>query len=211
MTFKDKIFSWFVKNIIMSKMEEISNSGFIITRVSPLGDVYLRDLFIPENLLVLVENSCRICSDNKFINLLYLTGKKFVFNYSKLSNFPTSKEKNFSMFANFFVKYIEGTYAKKITHEIDIKNKFLKLNCDNYIVCSKNGLGYIFSCGSIAGVWSYAFQDLNIEAVQPKCQGRGDKECLVIAAPYETLVKMGYKPIRCEEIEKNHKENNING
>ena len=25
---------------------------------------------------------------------------------------------------------------------------------------------------------------------------------LRIAAPYETLIKMGYKPIRCEEIEK---------
>jgi len=63
----------------------------------------------------------------------------------------------------------------------------------DYIVCRKNGRGEIFSEGGIAGIWSYVCQDPTIEAVQIKCQGRGDPECEVIAAPYKEPVKMGYK------------------
>ncbi|MEM5826335.1 MAG: hypothetical protein QXM64_03025, partial [Candidatus Aenigmatarchaeota archaeon] len=90
----------------------------------------------------------------------------------------------------------------KLSHHIDYENKVLKIIMRDYIICSKNGLGYIFSEGAIAGIWAYACEDPSIEAIQIKCQGRGDKECEVIAAPYETLVKMGYKPIRCKKLEK---------
>ncbi len=44
-------------------------------------------------------------------------------------------------------------------------------------------------------------EDKSVEAVQPKCQGRGDDECEVIAAPYDVLVEMGYKPHVCRELE----------
>ena len=92
-------------------------------------------------------------------------------------------------------------YASRLSHKVDIRNKVFRLNMQNYIICRKNGLGYLFSAGGIAGIWAYACQDKTIEAVQPKCQGRGDKECLVIAAPYKELVKMGYRPIRCPKME----------
>lgn len=193
MKIKDKVASWFISNIMIPKMEEMDKPGFIITRVSSRENIYLRDIFISESLISELERLCKEKLKYKGEKALYSTGKKFVFYYSKNSEFTKAEEKGFSDFAYFFVRYIEGTYAKRIDHKIDMSKKLLKLNADKYIVCSKNGLGYIFSEGSTAGIWSYAFQDYTIEAVQTKCQGRGDKECEIICAPAKTLKKMNLK------------------
>ncbi len=81
----------------------------------------------------------------------------------------TSSEKEFVNFAYMLVRNIECIWAERIEHTLDIKKHIFKMTIDNYIICSKNGLGYIFSEGGIAGIWAYACEDLTIEAVQPKC------------------------------------------
>jgi len=210
MKIKDKIINWYLRNIYFPKFEIIDNPAFICERVGQRKDIYLREILLNENFIINLENSLK-----KEDKTLYSIGKKFGYSYSNLSKFiniSSATKNNILQSAYFLVRYIEAISSYgKLTHKINYSKRLFKLKMKDYIVCSKNGLGYIFSEGGIAGIWSYVMQDLNIEAVQPKCQGRGDKECLVIAAPYETLVKMGYNPIRCEEIEKNHKENNING
>jgi len=201
MKIKDKISSWFIRNIVLPKVEDISQPGFIIIPTSIRKEkINMRELFLSESLIELIENSISNIKRGDFY--LYLIGKKFGYTYSYFSDFPTINNKKIETFAYFVVRWVEATYASSISHTIDIKSKIFSLKMKDYIVCRHNGKGYLVGHGGIAGIWSYVMQDLNIEAVQPKCQGRGDKECLVIAAPYETLVKMGYKPIRCEEIEK---------
>ncbi len=201
MRIRDKIIDWYIRNIYFPKFEIIDKPAFICERVGQQKDNYLREITLNENFIVNLENSLK-----KENSTLYYIGKKFGYNYSNLSKFTNIKsatKKDILRDAYFLVRYIEAISSYgKLTHKIDYDKKIFTLNMKDYIVCSKNGLGYIFSFGSIGGIWSYVMQDLTIEAVQPKCQGRGDKECLVIAAPYETLIKMGYKPIRCEEIEK---------
>ena len=200
MVIKDRVYTWFIRNVVIPKTEIIDESGFIISRFSPSKEIALREIFIGENFIQNLENKAKFHEQ-----ILYSIGKNFGYNYAYISGLPTIKKvpkNNFLSFANLMVRYIETLYASSLKHNITLETKTFTLKMQNYIVCSKNGLGYIFSEGGITGIWSYACQDPTIEAVQPKCQGRGDKECEVIAAPYETLVKMGYKPIRCTKLEK---------
>jgi len=202
MDIKDRISSWFIRNIVLPKVEDISQPGFIIIPTTIKKEkINMRELFLSESLIELIENMISKYIKNGNFSL-YSIGKKFGYTYSYLSDFPTINNKKIETFAYFVVRWVEATYASNIYHKIDIKSKIFSLRMKDYIVCRHNGKGYLVGYGGIAGIWSYVMQDLTIEAVQPKCQGRGDKECLVIAAPYETLIKMGYKPIRCEEIEK---------
>ncbi len=194
MSIKDRIVSWYVKNIVIPKIEEIDNPSYIIAKFSQFKEkLSLRELFLPESLFVALENRLKEKG--------YHIGKKFGYVNASISKFETlfsCKNKVLKDFIYALVRYVEGTWSNKLLHSVDLRNRTFKLNMSNYIICRKNGLGYMFSEGGIAGIWSYACQDPTIEAVQPKCQGRGDKECEVIAAPYDTLVEMGYKPMRCK-------------
>ncbi|MBU5678650.1 MAG: hypothetical protein KQA36_02025, partial [Candidatus Aenigmarchaeota archaeon] len=176
------------------KKENIENPGFIIEKIDHNQN---REIFIPEMLF------CDLESRLKNRKILYIIGKNYGNIYSLICNFPTKNTtKNLSQFIYFLVRAVESIYANLLSHEARIPEKIFILRMKDYIICRKNGLGYIFSEGGIAGIWAYACQDPSIEAIQIKCQGRGDKECEVIAAPYKTLVRMGYKPIRCKKLEK---------
>ncbi|MEM7826773.1 MAG: hypothetical protein QXQ40_00935 [Candidatus Aenigmatarchaeota archaeon] len=198
---KDAIVSWYIRNIYSSKLEIIDFPGFICENVGKQKEIKIREITLSENLLENLERKLK-----KFKKELYTIGKKFTFSYSSYSKFPTmlsTTKKEFLNYVYFLIRYIEtiSSYGR-LSHHIDYDSKVLEIRMRDYIICSKNGLGYIFSGGSIAGIWAYACENPGIEAIQIKCQGRGDKECEVIAAPYETLVKMGYKPIRCRKLEK---------
>ncbi|RLJ06703.1 MAG: hypothetical protein DRP12_03670, partial [Candidatus Aenigmatarchaeota archaeon] len=173
--------------------------GYITEEITQKGKkLKIRNLNLPENLFSELE---KIAERKNFSKYLYVTGKNFSYHYGSCLDLPKINAKNFKSFVPFFVKYIEAVYASKIDYKINFDKKYLELFSRDYIICRKNGLGYLFSTGGIAGIWAYACQDPTIEAVQPKCQGRGDPECEVIAAPYKELVKMGYKPMRCRKLE----------
>jgi len=213
MEIKDRIISWFVRNVIIPKMEIINKSGFIICKVTEKKTTtFLRELFLPESLYCSLEERMFLnYSKSKAHKILYSIGKKFGYIYSSLSNFPNVKistEKEIENFIYYFIRYMEATYAKKIGYKINFQQKLYEMIMDNYVICRYNGIGHLLSDGGSAGVWAYMLQDPTIEAVQPKCQGRGDKECLVVSAPYETLTKMGYKPIKCIKLEKMKLTNN---
>jgi len=200
MNIKDALVGWFIKNIIIPKQEIINIPGYITEEITEKGRlIKIRDFCLPENLFVNIENKLK--NDSK---VLYQIGKNFGYIYADLLDLPKYsevKKSDFLKFAKYFTKYVEAIYASKINLQIKYEEKFYKIKMYDYIICRKNGLGYIMSEGGIAGIWSYACQDPTIEAVQPKCQGRGDKYCEVIAAPYDYLVQRGYKPIRCTKLE----------
>ena len=199
MVIKDKVCAWFMRNILLPRVEIIDNPGFVICKFAPHKRVTLRDIFIGESSLQNLENSMK-----SYQKILYGIGKKFGHIYASISTLPQISEtskKEFLKFANWMVRYIETLYASKLSHKADCDNKIFEIKMYDYIICRKNGLGYLFSTGGIAGIWAYVVEDKTVEAVQPKCQGRGDEECKVIAAPYKTLVKMGYKPMRCTKLE----------
>ncbi|MEM5782449.1 MAG: hypothetical protein QXD43_04625, partial [Candidatus Aenigmatarchaeota archaeon] len=196
MKIKDRILSWFLQNVILPGLEIIDKPGFIAERGLSERELVIREIFLPEILICELEMS----TDRRE---LYQIGKKFGFFYSNFIKLPTiSHKKDLRSIVYFLVRDIESIYARKLSHTVDFVKNIFKLKMKDYIICRKNGLGYIFSEGGIAGIWAYACEDPSIEAIQIKCQGRGDKECEVIAAPYKTLVRMGYKPIRCKKLEK---------
>lgn len=195
----DRIASSYIKHILLPKILKIDNPGFILEDFRPIGrDTLLRVIFMPETFMIYLEDRLKP-------KLLYIIGKKFGYYYSQLSNLPNIVEepdrKRLSDFIYFYVKFVEGTQSGGLTCKFDLDEKLFQLRMKNYIVCSKNGKGFFLPLGGVAGIWAWIMQDPEIEAVQPYCQGRNNKNCLVIAAPYETLKKMRYKPIRFTKLE----------
>jgi hypothetical protein len=197
MPVKDRVVSWYIRNVILPQKEIIDKPGFIITTLSGKHQpIYLRDLFLSENLFEILENVIVERYGNDGRQALYSAGKKFGYVYSSMSNFPTikdSEDKDLLDFAYFFVRFCEGTYAQQATHDINLEEKTFILHLDDYIICRNNGLGHIMTEGGSAGIWAYEMQNKNFEASQLKCQGRGDKKCLVVCGPEEKLLEQTNK------------------
>jgi len=196
---KDRLLSWFLRNVVIPKITIIDHPGFIATRHGLMTAVYIRQILMPESFLVDLENKIVKKYGEKGEQLLYSIGKKFGWRYAEVTNIPIIEKydkKMFDVSAYFIVRVIECTYAERLSHKINLDLKEFDLVMDNYVVCRKNGKGYIFSSGGVAGIWAYAMQDTSIEGVQIKCQGRGDKKCEAICAPPEVLEKKGLKFFR---------------
>lgn len=188
---KDKIVTWFIRNIIIPRNEIINNPGFIVLKLSvEKEETSLREILIPEYIISELEKIIVEKHKNKGKQVLYSAGKKFGYRYSKSSKYPnieTASKKEFLNFSYIVVRYVEAVCAKKMNHKIDIENKVFRIEMEDYIVCNKNGLGYILTDGSIAGIWAYEIVNPNAEGVQIKCQGRNDKKCEMICAPDKYL------------------------
>lgn len=182
----------------MTQNELIANPGYICEKLG-YQNFYLREIPVPESILIELEN--RI--EQK--DILYSIGKKFGWCYSLNSRFPkiSESEKNkFIEHSHFLVRYMESaSYGKDLSEKVDYEKKIFDLHMKDYIVCSKNGQGQLFSEGGIGGIWAWFVEDKDVECIHKSCQGRGSNGCEVIAAPYSTLVNMGLKPFRCEELE----------
>lgn len=191
MPVKDRVVTWWIKNIITPKREIIDKPGFIVTTFTEhKRTTYLREFFLSEQLFEFIENKIVEIYGDRGRQALYSAGKKFGYLYASMSNFPTINDisaNELSDFAYLVLRYIEGTYAKEAKHKLDFEEKLLTISFDNYIVCRHNGLGYIMLNGAVSGLWAYEMQDKTLEATQLECQGRGDKNCFFISAPVEKL------------------------
>lgn len=205
MQIKDRIVTWYIQNIILPRREIIDNPGFLITAFTDKKHVtYLRDLLLPEKLFEEIESTIASAYGDQGQQVLYSAGKKFGYIYSSMSNLPTintSTNKELEDFAYLMLRFVEGTYAKQANHEVDFEKKTLQILFDNYIICRHNGLGYIMTNGSLAGLWAYIVQDNTVEGIQLKCQGRGDDNCHILCAPEKTIQ---------EKIHRYYRENEMN-
>ncbi|MBU0586597.1 hypothetical protein KJ780_03725 [Candidatus Micrarchaeota archaeon] len=188
---KDRLFSWLIDNLINSNKQRFEYPGFIVENLGNMN----REIFLPEQLMVELE---------KKIDppLAYRIGKRFGYGFARISNLPKKNSVEFNLFVDFFVKLVETTCAGNITYTRNIKINEIEFSADEFIICRKNGLGHIMAEGAIAGIWAYMLNDPTVEAVQTKCQGRGDKRCVIIAAPATELRKKGLSPISYAKVEK---------
>lgn len=200
MVVKDKLARWFLQNIMLPQIDVWNNPGFVITQYTEKGrKIFLREVFIPEKLLVEIENKFSSVYKIKGKKALYSAGKKFGYIFAKLSNFPKNSELNDKQFLDFIyqtVRYVESTYAEKIQHTVDIKSKIFDIEMNNYIVCRKNGLGFLLGEGGITGIWSYMNNDKNIEGKQLTCTYSGSETCKIICAPSSVLVNRHIKSFK---------------
>jgi|GEM_PF-651452 len=191
MKIKDTLVSWYIRNILMPKTEDIYNPGFIITSAgSSQKQIFLREVALPESFLVDLESQVVSKYGNVGKQALYSAGKKFGYSYASLADFKTiekSNEKEFLDFLYYLVMYVAGSYCSSVNYKIDVKSKQFELELDNYVVCPKNGLGFVMADGSVAGVIAHMLCDLSIEGTQVKCRGRGNEKCRILCAPAGVL------------------------
>ncbi|MEW5955926.1 MAG: hypothetical protein AB1626_05335 [Candidatus Micrarchaeota archaeon] len=193
MKIKDDAVTWFVRNVLLPRWEVIDKPGFVLAPVVERGSSALtRDVFIPETLLVNVENAFKKKFGGAGEAALYSSGKKFGYSYASLSGFTQwngSNQKDFLNFAYFLTRYVCAVYAANVSHSIDLNKKTFEITLDDYIICSKNGVGRVMGDGGIAGIWAFMVQDAMVEGVSLACQGRGDSECMILCAPSKVLGK----------------------
>lgn len=182
MVLKDKAVRWYLQNIEMPGREMQDNPGFMGENLAE-RDFYLRDIALPEQVFVDVEN--RIDEPE----ILYSVGKKFGYRYTKNSGFkqlPEVSRKKFKRTVYLIMRYFESvSYWRRGDQKLDQDNKIWRLQVDDFIVCRRNGKGHIF-LGAAAGLWSYLI-DEEAEAAQTECQGRGDDRCSLVLGPPENL------------------------
>lgn len=191
---KDKILVWFLRNIYLSRYETIDKSGFIMVSG---GRFPLRDIAFPEYIFIEIEKKIKR-------ETIYAVGKSFGYNYALNTDtavFGNVDKKKFLDGFYFVMRYIESiSYGRDLRHTMDYEKRIFEMKAKDYIVCSKNGIGYTLMDGTIGGYCAFAFSDKSIEGVQTKCQGRGDDECELICAPPEILKKRNLKFITSKNI-----------
>lgn len=197
MTIKTDVVSWYIRNILIPKMEDITNPGFIITQISDSGPItQLRDVLLPETLVANLEDSIVEAYGEEGRKALYSCGKKSNYVYSKILNLEridTVSSNKFEEFTQYYTTYLAGTYATKLSRKLNMKLRLAELEAKDYIVCSKNGIGHLFTEGSFGGTWAYLINDLSAECTHIECQGRGAEVCKLVAAPANVLDSMGLK------------------
>ncbi|NYZ79329.1 hypothetical protein H0N99_04240 [Candidatus Micrarchaeota archaeon] len=194
---KDEIAKWLVRNLLMRNQVRLDVPGFITEEFTDKGrKLRIRNILLPETFISDLEKKIDP-------SLSYKIGKQFGYSYTKLLGSPQITSTNstvFTSFLYFMVRYMESVFASEISHSLDSQNRIFSLKMKDYIVCSKNGLGHLITEGGAAGIFSYLFDDIDVEAVQTQCQGRGDVECSLVVSSKEQLEKMGLKPLPHLEI-----------
>jgi len=200
MVIKDKIAIWFIKNIVLPRNEIIDTPGFLVLKFSEEYEkTNIREILLPDYLFVNIENEIVKKFKKRGRQVLYSIGKKFGYRYADITNatkLEKDSKKKFEDFCHNLVRYMESIYSSKIKHELDIKNKIAHFWFKDYIVCKENGIGLILTDGAIGGIWSFIVSDPTAEAVQRKCQGRGNRFCELISGPRKTLEKMKIKTFK---------------
>lgn len=197
MAIKDALYRELIVRVLLPKMEIIDNPGFVVCQFTEKGKTtFLRELSLPENLFVELEKRVVEKFGDEGAKTLYSAGKKFGWVYSLLSNFPKisqTSEKEMENFVYQFIRYIEAVSLGKISYNIDLKAKRFDGFLEDYMICSHNGLGYLFTDGSISGFWAYLMENKSTEGVQLECKGRGNDKCRILCEPRGILSERGIK------------------
>ncbi len=194
MPVRDRVVTWFFLHYVMPRAQVIDKPGFVVFKVSQKTDIYSRQVVMPESLYVAIERHFSDKHGKKGRQALYSAGKRFGYRFASVSRAMSIRDAGRDRFARYvklLARFVEGTYASNISYSLDLDSSAIRFNLENFVVCRESGLGYIISSGGIGGIWAYMMGDPSIEAVQPICQGRGDKECEVIAGPPGVLKKYG--------------------
>lgn len=201
---KEAMVAWYIRNVVGPNVVHYESPGFIVTDMTtPYGRTYQRDILLSEDMLATIEKTIVKKFGNIGRQALYSAGKQFGWNFSKLFNVPTIKKfskTEIQKFAGFFAMFVGATWAKDVAFDMNLSDKKFDINFDKYVVCNQNGLGHMMAEGALAGGWAWIMQDYTIEGVQTRCQGRGDKRCVIICAPRNYLEKNKIKFYKCDDL-----------
>jgi predicted hydrocarbon binding protein len=190
----------------MPRAQVLDQPGFIVFKMGGKSKIYSRQILFPESFLVDLESELINKFGDSARSSLYKAGKKFGHVFASMGNFFTYK--NFSEnnklieYIGLLNNFIEGTYAKKMSFVSDLSLLKFDFTLDNFISCNKSGQGYFLPTGAAAGLLCYLFERDDIEGVQIKCQGKGEKACLVTYAPEDYFKKSNISFLPANPFEK---------
>ncbi|MFA5931371.1 MAG: hypothetical protein WC821_03600 [archaeon] len=179
--------SIFIKNFIIPRAQVLDQPGFVLFKMGGKSKIYSRQVIFPESFLVDLELELTKKFGDSAKKALYVAGKKFGVVFATMGNFFTisgySEKQKFVEYIKLLNNFIEGTYAQKMYFEADIEIPKFNFHLDRFVGCNKSGLGFFLPTGAAAGLLCYLLERDDIEGIHEKCQGVGEKECLVTYAP----------------------------
>jgi hypothetical protein len=201
----DKLYSLYIKNIILPGTEDFSTPGYIFTKLTnDPKQTILRDVFFPEDLIIELELKTVEKRSMEGRKCLYAIGKNCGYTYAKFSGMETIKtkpdKKDIEKYMRLILLFIAGTYGSDLAYELDVERKIHRFSFTEYVVCKKNGIGEIFFSGSATGIADWVQQDTQLEGTQIECIGRGDKRCTLLVALPEKIKELGYTAFEVPEL-----------
>lgn len=177
----NKVLQWYVHNILSKNLENYDSEGMLVLDINTqAGKVYNRIILVPEDIVINLENEL-LKKDKNYEKKLYSIGKNIGYNNAAVFKSPTlssKNEKEIRKFLSFIINFNFSTWTKNVDIEhLDVRKKEMVLHYKGHVVCHENGKGFILTSGLDAGFASYVFADPKIEAIQKKCEGRGDNYC----------------------------------
>lgn len=183
-----------VKRLLAAKMvESVSfDPGFITMSLDHHGHkIFNRQCSFPEEFFVELER--RFSKNPESKKKLYAAGRNFGYNLiERMYSYPDRSEKNAEKFVLYLMDfYFDGKLGKVIDAGFDFERQFFWLTEKDAVICSSAGNSYMMQ-GLISGLIAYAYENHAIDAVQIRCEGRDDNECIYIAAPGR-IINNSYK------------------
>jgi hypothetical protein len=166
MDIKDDVVRLYVKRFIIPRALIFDRPGFVDFKISGKTNIFARQLLVPESFFVELERKIVETFGEKGKAVLYSIGKKFGYRFSMLGRFENIKDHPGESVKNWVVvasKFVEGTYASRISQDIDVANKIVNYSLTNFAVCRKLGFDFFLAMGGAAGIIAWIFQDPTIE------------------------------------------------
>lgn len=204
---KDALVRLYVKRYIMPRALIFDKPGFVDFKISGKTPVFARQVIIPERFFVNLETAMLSEYGKKGEEILYKTGKRFGYSFAQLGRFENIKDHPGEAVKDWVViasKFVEGTYASKITQRIDVRKKVVDYTLRNFVICRKIGYDLFFASGGAAGLIAWILQEPDIESkLYNSRYERNEHVCNVRCAPYDILKETF--------TEKLHREKNLEG
>ncbi len=181
MGIKDTFVSLYVKKFVIPGALVLDKPGFVNFNVSGKTPMFARQVIIPETFFVNLETMLIAKFGNKGKQILYSTGKKFGYRFALIGNFMKKGDASNSEIAEYIgivSKFVEGTYASKISGKFDVANSKVEYDLNNFVIISKLDRGYFLPNGGTAGLISRLLNDKTIEVVDTGINGNHHLICM---------------------------------
>jgi predicted hydrocarbon binding protein len=192
MDLKDTLVKLYVRKYVIPRALIFDKPGFLDFKISGKTEIFARQLIVPELFFVNFEKKLIEKFGQSGAKKLYSVGKRFGYSFAQLGRFenindhPGEAVKDWIIIAT---KFIEGTYAKNISQNIDVSSKTVEYSLTDFVVCEKLGYDYFLAQGGAAGVIAWIFQDSSIEGYLKGSSSKNDNYiCEVVCSPKDKLI-----------------------
>ena len=192
MDLKDTLVKLYVRKYVIPRALIFDKPGFLDFKISGKTEIFARQLIVPELFFVNFEKKLIEKFGQSGAKKLYSVGKRFGYSFAQLGRFENINDNPGEAVKDWIIiatKFIEGTYAKNISQNIDVSSKTVEYSLTDFVVCEKLGYDYFLAQGGAAGVIAWIFQDSSIEGYLKGSSSKNDNYiCEVVCSPKDKLI-----------------------